>query len=364
LTEEWGRVLTPHGSICVELGDTYSGAGGYGDPDAPNPAYGNGERFRERWEGRTTKRFKKKDDGWPEAKSLTLIPQLYAASLAYGRNLLNPDHTFEPWRVRNLIAWVRPNPPVGALGDKVRPATSYLTWATRARDRWFDLDAVRQTPVTNLPDANGNNTKGSDEASFRFEKRVNSNPAGAPPLDWWCIPPGGYTGSHYAVYPAELCRIPIEASCPRRVCLTCGKPSRRETVTTNAVGRRPDVSPRSGKAGLDTDAMGIRYDLNGAPDVAERETVGWTTCGCPGTDGIRLDGYHTGTGWRPGHVLDPFGGSGTTAVVATGRGRDCTLVDLDARNADLARERLGMFLDVVRVELPGGHPGMGFASWI
>jgi DNA modification methylase len=27
LTEEWRRVLTPYGSICVELGDTYAGSG-------------------------------------------------------------------------------------------------------------------------------------------------------------------------------------------------------------------------------------------------------------------------------------------------------------------------------------------------
>lgn len=30
LTNEWGRVLTPHGSLCVELGDTYAGSGGAG----------------------------------------------------------------------------------------------------------------------------------------------------------------------------------------------------------------------------------------------------------------------------------------------------------------------------------------------
>ena len=27
LTAEWGRLLAPHGSLCVELGDTYSGSG-------------------------------------------------------------------------------------------------------------------------------------------------------------------------------------------------------------------------------------------------------------------------------------------------------------------------------------------------
>ena len=50
--------------------------------------------------------------------------------------------------------------------------------------------------------------------------------------------------------------------------------------------------------------------------------------------------------WRPGVVLDPFGGSGTTLAVATGRGHHAIGIDLDPRNVDLARDRVGpMFLD-------------------
>ena len=102
----------------------------------------------------------------------------------------------------------------------------------------------------------------------------------------------------------------------------------------------------------------VKHRTDGTPEVSgvgaahhdpERETTGWTTCGCPGTDGIRLDGYHTGPGWRPGIVLDPFGGSGTTGLAATGLSRDAILLDLDSRNADLARERIGMFLEVQEV---------------
>ena len=77
-------------------------------------------------------------DRWPLPKSLCGIPHLYHLSLAYGRNLL----TGEPspagqWRVRNVVAWCRPNPPVGALGDKWRPATSYLTIACVSGSRYF-----------------------------------------------------------------------------------------------------------------------------------------------------------------------------------------------------------------------------------
>ena len=42
-----------------------------------------------------------------------------------------------------------------------------------------------------------------------------------------------------------------------------------------------------------------------------------------------------------GIVLDPFAGSGTTLAVATGHGRAAIGIDLDARNADLALERVG-----------------------
>jgi hypothetical protein len=38
--------------------------------------------------------------------------------------------------------------------------------------------------------------------------------------------------------------------------------------------------------------------------------------------------------------LDPFGGSGTTAVAAAIEGRDATLIDLDPRNILLVRRRL------------------------
>ena len=60
----------------------------------------------------------------------------------------------------------------------------------------------------------------------------------------------------------------------------------------------------------------------------------WTECECP-DDGAK---------WRNGVVLDPFAGSGTTLMVATGHGRDAIGVDIDARNADLALDRVGPLL--------------------
>jgi predicted RNA methylase len=60
--------------------------------------------------------------------------------------------------------------------------------------------------------------------------------------------------------------------------------------------------------------------------------ISWTDCG------------HNS--WRRGLVLDPFAGSGTTGGVAIGCGRDFLGCDIDKRNVDLARDRIGpMFFD-------------------
>ena len=42
-----------------------------------------------------------------------------------------------------------------------------------------------------------------------------------------------------------------------------------------------------------------------------------------------------------GRVLDPFGGSGTTALVADRHGRDATIIELNQKYVDIAENRLG-----------------------
>ena len=326
LTADWGRVLAPHGSICVELGDTYSGSGGAGgDYNADGLRAG-----QSKFEGSNQRRGKVVDhnsgrrnppDTWPLPKSLCGIPHLYHLSLAYGRNLLTGEESpAGRWRVRNVVAWCRPNPPVGALGDKFRPATSYMTVATRAQKRYFDLDAVRTAhkiaPEDREPwTVQDTGSRGDDGDRYRNL----GNPAGAPPLDYWVIPTAPYSGSHYAVYPPALCERPIKSMVPAKVCTVCGAPSER-IVETEGHGTRVHA--------VADDDRTDRQDWNRErPATTTTTTIGWTDCG------------HDS--WRNGVVLDPFAGSGTTLMVATGHGRDAIGIDIDARNADLALDRVG-----------------------
>ena len=283
LTAEWGRLIAPHGSIAVELGDTYAGSGGGGGDYLPGglredqPGFGgSADRQREgnaaHWRQKNAQR-----DAWPLDKSICGIPWLYAMSLAYGRNLLTGQPSpAGQWRVRNVVAWCRPNPPVGALGDKYRPATSYITIATKARDRWFDLDAVRTEHKSDPEKYTGNGyTKGQPEGDG--DPVMKGNPAGAPPLDWWNIPTEPFRGSHYATWPRKLLTRPIDSMCPRSVCVTCGEPRRRMVETTRLLDGEPLAEPR---------AMGddkARRSQSGEPGnwrySTDRSDIGWSDCG-------------------------------------------------------------------------------------
>ena len=334
LTAEWGRVLAPWGSIAIELGDTYSattaggersdgGQYGYHAPQTnsiynalPRPPKGQGN--------------------WPRPKCLALVPQLYAASLAYGRNLLTGQPSpAGQWLVRNMIVWHRPNPAVGALGDKYRPSTSYITVATRSPKRWFDLTAVRGGEVRHaghVPEQPAGATQPGNTNPFRGGV-MHSNPAGAPPLDaWtdhhdtWTITTQPSSLAHYAMWPAKLAERLILSMCPAEVCATCGEPRRRIEGKTPqyaaaraAVGDFKNGNRESGLNGTTQYVAGVHMDS------AQMLTLGFTDCG------------HNN--YQPGTVLDPFAGTGTTLAVAALHGRNAIGIDIDSRNADMYNAR-------------------------
>lgn len=374
---EWRRALAPHGSIVIEIGDTSAGSGGAGgDYNADGlrdgqPKFTGTARAKRMTEGRRRDKEQVPRDvggpGFPMEKSLCLIPDALAIALAYGFNPLNGNESpAGRWRVRNEVVWARTNPVVGNDGDKFRRAHSKVIVATLSKDRYWDIEELRTAHLIgsggaprgsfNLS-APGNHTEGDTAVA-------EMNPGGAPPLDWtnalaslidampgargidvvraardsgivdegdvWDVPTTGYSGAHYAVFTPNLVRRPIVAMTPKRVCLGCGKPSRRIVKREQVTTGRTTNGPKNDGRKDETPA----YDNRTA--VAS-ETVGWTKCGCD-------------EGWRPGRVCDPFGGSGTTGMVASAHGFDAILIDLDDRNEDLARERLGFMMTTTSIE--------------
>lgn len=342
VTKELRRVLAPHGSLCVELGDTYAGSTGFtGDDDF---AVSKGRQFWITDSGPGAKRDKN-GPGWPLAKSKTLIPQLYEIALAYGFNpLTGTESPAGKWRVRNVVTWARPNPPVGALGDKWRPATSDVVVAATSDKRYWD-DLATRKPWSENTGGMGLSTGNYYERLHEIDPTTSHDTTrgaikvdtqgGAPLLDYWEIPPTGYSGAHYAVYPPALVEPLIKAMCPQKVCRECGEPSR--PVLSEATYERTDfdkvparLTMQDGKRPAENVNQHLRPDGANTSVIARREVEAWTDCG--------HDNY------RPGIVLDPFAGTGTTLMVATGHGHDAIGIDIDERNAELALERVGPFL--------------------
>ncbi len=136
---------------------------------------------------------------------------------------------------------------------------------------------------------------------------------------------------------------PIKAMSPEKVCQTCGEPSRRvidnERVLSDGTIATTDFMGGNRDHGVNQkDAVLKGWSHN------NRTTLGWTDCGC--SNGHCSSEYPCDDDWRPGLVLDPFAGSGTTLAVAVGHGRNAIGIDLDHRNVELARERVGpMFFE-------------------
>ncbi len=370
-----GRVLTDRGSLCVELGDTSSGSGraggdylqggmrarqpGFSGASAASRSGGTRHKGRMRNSGtespsqvgaRMTASLGRSGvvptnagcggHGWPLAKSLCMIPEAFRLALAYGHNPLNGNPSpAGRWIIRNVVSWVRTNPPPGELGDKFRRGTSTMVVATRAVDRWFDDFEVRRPAVGHARTAKGV-TKRKSTGKAVGEGRgggwstleTQHKSVTAPPLDWWQIASNTYQsarGEHYAAFPEKLVETPILTMCPPRVCVVCGHaPTRRlQPSETYALELGESVYPR---AGASARQLKGKRGAHKKDIVADYNHDGWNECDCDWPNK-----------WRPGVVLDPYAGTGTTLAVAARHDRDSIGIDLDIKNLGITAERLG-----------------------
>jgi site-specific DNA-methyltransferase (adenine-specific) len=230
-------------------------------------------------------------------KSLLLAPERVALALLA-----------DGWVLRNKVIWSKRNPMPTAVGDRLACTYEVVYFAVKQRRYFFDLDAVR-VPHTStraasraaarawvVPEAWRGPELGSNGGLDRLKTLgLSGHPLGKNPGDVWQLPTASYRGAHHAVFPVGLARRPIEAACPERRCARCRAPWQRRTV--RSVG-----------------ALAVRGELG-------------PTCSCRAQV-------------EPGVVLDPFIGSGTSAIAARQLGRDWLGIELNPDLAAQARKRI------------------------
>lgn len=326
------RVLRDDGTLWVNLGDSYAS----GWACNRRNVVGNGSPPLAERANRLGSGLKEKD--------LCLIPFRFALAMqARG------------WWVRSVIPWCKTAPMPESVTDRPTSAWEPIFLFTKAATYFYDSFAVRQ-PSTS-PEQEAHNQRyakvydaHTNGAASRQPGNVNSvgihsrpGPGGANLRNWWLISPEPLRDEeHYAAYPSELVRRPILAGTSERGCCpTCSAPWRRVTEVSYTAstpgGRRPkgarpvDAGHRGATADNKRVAQGeyAPQAMRHGRAFKDTTTTGWApTCSCPLADPV------------PCRVLDIFGGSGTTAIVADQLGRDCTLIELNATYAEMARRRV------------------------
>jgi DNA modification methylase len=350
IDSEWRRVLKPVGSLWLNLGDKYSGSAGGG-------AAGSSSIISEAKKKAQSDRGSVGPTGIDTARAKSLIGIPWRVALA----LIDRG-----WILRAEVIWSKPNGLPESVTDRVR----------RSHEQWFHftlepkyfsaVDEIREEHKTDLavePPMGG--TRITDETDNRYSGNTpDRNPLGRVPGSVWTIPTEPLLipdetrealglVDHFAAFPQEWPRRLIMGWSPSGVCVDCGE-GLRPTVEKKATNTRRDDSTswnvgaavlRSGEREFDTVRdVGIVSTITGFACACwpTCTNCGWdrsdgTACGCDANEGDRASAPDT----RPAVVLDPFGGTGTTAGVAHTLGRHGISVDLSADYCRLAEWRIG-----------------------
>jgi hypothetical protein len=153
----------------------------------------------------------------------------------------------------------------------------------------------------------------------------------------WEIATEPYPDAHFATFPQALVEPCVLAGTSERGCCPeCGAPSVRET---NVEYVKSPVHGAGSVVGRHYETGANNYDGAGMPRLNKNvTTTGWSpSCGCDVFLDVRTHGAPPPI---PCVVLDPFMGSGTTALVARKHGRRSIGIELNPEYAALAAKRL------------------------
>lgn len=285
--EQVRKVLRPDGTCWLNLGDSY--AGYWGDKKA-------------RAEGR---RSSADTNGWTNGFNMNARPDFHTA---FDTAKIKPkDLIGIPWRVafalqeagwwlRSDIIWSKGNPMPESVTDRPTKAHEYLFLLAKSERYYYDVDAIREPHATPIH-APGNRFDPAKVAGpmsrnghSQWERDMSEtwgNPAGRNRRTVWTVNTRPFAGAHFATFPPKLIQPCILAGVPQIICAVCGAPWKR-------FKQREGIHP---------------------------------TCEC---NGVTV----------PGTVIDPFGGAGTTGVVAKEYGRRAILIEQNEEYCSMAADRI------------------------
>lgn len=373
------RVLRDDGVVWLNLGDTYAGGGGASGHTEATQNMGRSTKSY----GATATSSRPLPTGL-KPKDLIGIPWRVAFALQA-----------DGWYLRQDIIWSKPNPMPASVKDRCTTSHEYIFLLSKSRKYFFDHRAIQQP----LAESSGprmrrgvsSNHKWSDGADGQVPNSMSKERAydqDRPVKSMrnkrsvWTITTKPFSQAHFATYPPDLIEPCILAGSASRCCSDCGTAwirteigSRQPNCECNgslvekeviipASMTREEVSQTTWGTTIDGEYNGEAvkdYEGTGAENasdvkkrIIENRTKDRKKKITIYESEMDLDKHPT----SPSIVLDPFGGSGTTAGVAIKRGRRAILCELSSEYAELIPLRIASIVGVENAEVK-----QGFGDW-
>ena len=359
--EIW-RVLRSDGVIFLNLGDSYWGSG-----------QGSGHDEFTKNAGRRTATYgviKGHSLGKHpiyKAKDLCMIPARVALALQA-----------DGWWLRSAMPWVKRSAMPESVTDRPASALEYVFLLTKSEKYFFDMEAVKKTRVGDnmfpgnkpqdlAPDGSSVSRRHPSQAAKRGDIRPWGNSSGRswrntdlfyqsiePPhgmilagdepvgLD---VNPQSFGGAHFATFAEALVSPLIKAGTSEKGCCPeCGAAWVR-IIEKGPLKEHPDRQNRTDRNKADFNGIDYAVRDSTLGLVAESKTIGWNpSCECKTYRSHPL-GYKGPDKEVPFNpipctVLDPFGGSGRTAIVAKKLGRKCIIIELKGEYCEMPLKEL------------------------
>ncbi|WP_018390891.1 site-specific DNA-methyltransferase [Ancylobacter sp. FA202] len=320
------RVLKPTGTLWLNYGDCYATTPNGRSAADCKAAGGDDRTFRD-------KPFST-IGGLLKPKDLCMVPNRLAIALQE-----------DGWWVRSEIIWAKPNPMPESIRD--RPATAHekVFLLSKSERYFYDAEAVRQGR-SSTEDANG----------FRGGSYVGGEPgrrADTGNKRVWKTPDGWDTGSGGHGSRHRQGRQKGESVAEKLRAADIAGPRHAGGINHTGIEATPRGEGRNlrnyepaplGVWPVATRPFSDAHFATFPPELAERCIL----AGCP----------------KGGLVLDPFGGAGTTGLVAARHGRLAVLIELNPEYADIARRRIEREWRVPQAFVPSAAPTDGLFAYL
>lgn len=327
------RILKPTGIAWLNLGDSYVGSNcGYGQT---KDSTGFQNVLKQTYYPTSTRKPITAKVLGLKPKNLLGIPWRVAFALQQ-----------DGWILRKDIIWAKglsfcPTYSGSTMPEsvKTRPSTSheYVFMLVKSHKYYYDYYGVREdaSPVgiSRYKRAISDNHKYTDGAQGQRRHTINlqrtNNPNREAPdkrnlRSVWTVNPAASSDAHFAVMPKKLVVPMISASTSEHGnCVECGSPWERVVEAGDSTRQSGD-----GEA-IDSRFFPSKGAYHGRLGERITEIVDWqATCNCKTAETV------------PAVVLDPFMGSGTTALVAQQLHRDYVGIELNAEYITMAASKL------------------------